>query len=77
MRTHVLFATAFLVALPAVGSLAADEVAADRAQETTGLPPITDANTTGIETRAAGDNLQAAREAYELPFSEIKILPSF
>lgn len=77
MRVHALFATAFLVVLPAVGSFAADEVAADRTQETTSLPPITDADTTGIETRAAGDNLQAARKADELPFSEIKILPSF
>lgn len=77
MTYHALLATALLVALPVVGSFAADEVAADRARETTGLPPIADADATDIETRAAGDNLQAARKADELPFGEIKILPSF
>ncbi len=76
MRNHLLVTTALLFALPVTCSFAAEEVAPDRAQETVNLTPITDANNPA-ESRTVPDNLQATRKVDELPFSDIKILPSF
>jgi hypothetical protein len=78
MHPRVLFATAWLVAFPAVASFAADDTSSERAQEKTTVAPSPEAEAPAAgDTRAAADNLQTARKPDESPFSEIKILPSF
>jgi len=78
MKTHVLFATVLLAALP-LASLAAavDESTPARQQEVSNPAPGRDAEAAPVEGRAVPDSLQAARTPNELSFGDIKILPSF
>lgn len=78
MRTRTLFVTVLLTAFPIASQSAAPEESTPvRPQEISNPAPVRDVAAIPVEVRAVPDNLQAARKADELPFSEIKILPSF
>ncbi len=55
----------------------AAESAAGRGRDATETQKPADVSTPAAETRVTADNLQAARKPDEVPFKDIKILPSF
>ncbi len=78
MRTRTLFVTVLLTAFPIASQSAAPEESTPvRPQEIPDRAAVRDVAVIPVEARAVPDNLQAARKADELSFSEIKILPSF
>lgn len=55
----------------------AAESAADRGRDATETQKPADVSAPTAETRVTADNIQAARKPDEMPFNDIKILPSF
>jgi hypothetical protein len=55
----------------------AAESAADRGRDATETQKPADVSAPAAETRVTTDNIQAARKPDEIPFNDIKILPSF